>query len=146
MRFRAAADILRGLRLAAPCPRPLAAELCRLGQVPKARAEIVHRSRVRQNGRDSRGSASEQLLYTRPSQNVGGAGCDAIDPAMQLLDGEAVDRRRLADLDLQPRAWPSPSIQPSFPGRARPSLPLRRALPLRSLRHASSRAVQPRDC
>ena len=50
------------------------------------------------------GLPSQQLLHPRPSQDFGRARGDAISPAMELLHGEAVNGRRLADVDLQPRS------------------------------------------
>ena len=50
------------------------------------------------------GLPSQQLLHARPSQDFGRARGDAIDPAMELLHGEAVHGRRLADVNLQARS------------------------------------------
>ena len=64
--------------------------------------------------------APEELLDAGATKDVGWALRAAVDPALQLRDGEAVRGGRLAHLNLQARPGPNPSIQPSFFSRASP--------------------------
>ena len=76
------------------------------GQPPKPWAEILHApfQRTTEPAWTSRRSPPEQLLHTRASQDFGRARGDAVGPAMELLHGEAVNGRRLAHQNLEPRA------------------------------------------
>lgn len=59
-------------------------------------------------------SLPQQPLHAGTAQDFGGACGHAVEPPFELLDGEAVGRRGLADLDLQLGAWPE-AIDPPVP-------------------------------
>ena len=59
-------------------------------------------------------------FYLRLAQGLRRAHRDAVGPALQSVDADDVRCRRLADLNLEARPGPRPSIQPSFFSRASP--------------------------
>ena len=68
--------------------------------------------------RPSLDSSSRVAAYAGATKDVRWARRAAVHPALQLRDGEAVRRRRLAYLNLQARPRAKRSIQPSLLSRA----------------------------
>ena len=99
-------DVRRESRLQGQDPLQLEALLVELRGLVSCRSRGPRSSMpfsVRQDRPGLPCSAPQHLLDARASQDFGRAGGDAIDPAIELLHGEAVAGRRLAHLNVQAR-------------------------------------------